>query len=107
MDLKHPDGRVYTCSDCPRTFTSSHQLNRHVSVHTKGLQFKCEFCTKSFLRKCQLVVHRRTHTGERPHQCDKCLKRFKDGGTFSKHKKKCKALESTVVEPEYLAEESS
>ncbi|XP_053681931.1 zinc finger protein 431-like [Sabethes cyaneus] len=106
MDLKHPDGRVYACTVCSKTFTSLHQLNLHIPVHTKGLLFKCEFCSKSFMRKCQLVIHIRTHTGEKPHQCDKCSKRFKDDGTFSKHKKKCKSLGSTVVEPEYLKDES-
>ncbi|XP_055540268.1 zinc finger protein 345-like [Wyeomyia smithii] len=97
MDLKHSDGRLYTCAECPRTFTSLHQLNLHNAIHTKGKQFQCDFCTKSFLRKCQLVIHTRTHTGEKPFQCEGCLKRFSDDGTFCKHKKRCQALLAKAV----------
>ncbi|XP_053689157.1 zinc finger protein 420-like [Sabethes cyaneus] len=94
MDLKHPDGRVYACSTCSTTFTSLNQLNEHSVIHTKGKRFQCEFCTKSFLRRFQLVIHTRTHTGEKPFECSGCLKRFGDDGTFSKHKKTCRALQS-------------
>ncbi|XP_053698182.1 zinc finger protein 492-like [Sabethes cyaneus] len=91
MDLKHPDGRVYACTNCSSTFTSLNQLNEHSVIHTKGKQYQCEFCTKSFLRRFQLTIHIRTHTGEKPFQCDGCLKRFGDDGTFCKHKKRCQA----------------
>ncbi|XP_053681929.1 zinc finger protein 431-like [Sabethes cyaneus] len=102
MDVKHPVGRVYTCSGCPRTFTSLHQLTLHSTIHTRGKQFQCDFCTKSFLRKCQLVIHIRTHTGEKPFQCEGCSKRFSDDGTFCKHKKRCQALLArTLAKSEY------
>ncbi|XP_055545334.1 zinc finger protein 62 homolog isoform X2 [Wyeomyia smithii] len=106
MDLKHPSGHVYSCSECPRTFTSQHQLNLHIPVHTKGMQFHCDVCSKSFMRKCQLKIHARTHTGEKPLQCDGSLKRFKDDGSFSKHKQRCKTLANATADTEYLEDDS-
>ncbi|XP_055525753.1 zinc finger protein 431-like [Wyeomyia smithii] len=100
MDLKHSDGRLYTCSDCPTTFTSLHQLTLHTVLHTKGKQFQCEYCEKAFLRRFQLVIHTRIHTGEKPFECVGCLKRFGDDRTFCKHKKICQALlEKKLAEP--------
>ncbi|XP_055525756.1 zinc finger protein 883-like [Wyeomyia smithii] len=95
MDIKHPDGRMYTCSDCDTTFTSRLQLKRHSVVHTKGKQFQCEYCEKSFLRKFQLALHTRIHTGEKPFECDGCLRCFGDDRSFRKHKKICKMLLSS------------
>ncbi|XP_055523698.1 zinc finger protein 431-like isoform X1 [Wyeomyia smithii] len=97
MDLKHSNGRVYTCSECPKTFTSLHQLTLHGILHTKGKQYQCSFCTKSFLRKFQLKIHTRIHTGEKPFQCKGCLKRFGDDRSFCVHKKCCQALLASSI----------
>lgn len=60
--------RNYICSYCDKVFGSSHNLKRHVMIHTNEKPYYCEECGKSFRELNCLKKHFRIHTGEKPYR---------------------------------------
>ena len=59
-----------TCEECPRVFTSTSLLKRHLKTHTR---FACtKGCTKSFTSKKDRGRHDATIHGNQIVQCPKC-----------------------------------
>lgn len=102
--------RAYICEVCDRIFGSSHNLKRHVMIHTGEKPFKCNICGKCFREFSTLKKHHVTHTqsttsmyknrstnGQNSnrymmshtdnslHQCSLCGKKFIDPANLAKH----------------------
>ena len=67
-----PNERPYACpvETCPRRFSRSDELTRHMRTHTGQKPFQCRICMRNFSRSDHLTTHIRTHTGEKPFLCE-------------------------------------
>ena len=61
-----PSERPYACpvENCPRRFSRSDELTRHMRTHTGQKPFHCRICMRNFSRSDHLTTHIRTHTGK-------------------------------------------
>ena len=50
------------CPYCPKVFTSTYQLRRHVVCHEEK-KYKCDYCEKLMSRKDNLMAHQRNVHG--------------------------------------------
>lgn len=81
--------RPYACpvDSCPRRFSRSDELTRHMRTHTGQKPFQCRICMRNFSRSDHLTTHIRTHTGEKPFACDICGRRFARSDERRRHMK--------------------
>ncbi|XP_053307083.1 oocyte zinc finger protein XlCOF7.1-like [Spea bombifrons] len=82
----HSPPRMYHCSDCQKSFTTSSNLARHQASHIVK-KLSCSYCGKYFSYKSKLETHERIHTGERPFSCSECGKRFTDKSSLVQHER--------------------
>ncbi|UJR36295.1 hypothetical protein I4U23_029024 [Adineta vaga] len=81
--------RPFSCpiDNCPRRFSRSDELTRHIRIHTGDKPFQCKICARAFSRSDHLTTHIRTHTGEKPFSCDTCGRRFARSDERKRHAK--------------------
>ncbi|XP_074470432.1 uncharacterized protein LOC141754898 [Sebastes fasciatus] len=77
--------KLFSCSECGKTFGRNRHLKRHMRVHTAEKPFSCSDCTKSYAQRGDLQIHMRIHTGEKPFSCSVCTKSFTRKGDLHKH----------------------
>jgi len=84
-----PSERPYACpvESCPRRFSRSDELTRHMRTHTGQKPFQCRICMRNFSRSDHLTTHIRTHTGEKPFACEVCGRRFARSDERRRHMK--------------------
>ncbi|KAL7668081.1 hypothetical protein ACOME3_008799 [Neoechinorhynchus agilis] len=79
--------RPFKCpiENCPRRFSRSDELTRHIRIHTGDKPFRCHICSRAFSRSDHLTTHIRTHTGEKPFVCEFCDRRFARSDERKRH----------------------
>lgn len=88
--LIHSGERKHTCSYCPKTFTQSGQLKRHINSHLNIRNYKCPEigCNRTFVDPSSVTKHLVVHNKEdRKFQCSLCGSRFNRLGALRYHEK--------------------
>lgn len=76
----------FVCSLCARRFTFESSYIRHRNYHEKRI-YSCSECGKSFIKHQHLKTHSYAHTKVAPYQCDQCEKRFTVPSKLKRHSK--------------------
>ncbi|KAH8040017.1 hypothetical protein HPB51_009273 [Rhipicephalus microplus] len=63
------DLKPHQCTQCLKSFSSTHQLAQHARIHTGEKPYKCSYCERRFKQLSHVQQHTRLHTGERPYKC--------------------------------------
>ncbi|RFU75443.1 early growth response [Trichoderma arundinaceum] len=62
--------RIRRCPRCPREFSKTEHLERHIRSHTKEKPFHCHTCGKSYGRKDTLLRHIRSQIDQKAARID-------------------------------------
>lgn len=52
---------AYVCSYCPRSFSQSNDLTKHIRSHVGENMYRCDQCGESFRLQTELRKHSYTH----------------------------------------------
>lgn len=88
--LIHTGERRHKCSYCPKSFTQSGQLKRHINSHLNIRNYKCPEpdCDRTFVDPSSVTKHMVVHNKEdRKFQCSLCGSRFNRLGALRYHEK--------------------
>ena len=77
--------RKYQCKLCPKRFTSSSVLTKHVRVHTGEKPFQCKTCLRSFSQLTNMKRHQKIHNKDKTFKCKYCDERFSQLAPLLKH----------------------
>ncbi|KAH6723644.1 hypothetical protein BKA61DRAFT_686305 [Leptodontidium sp. MPI-SDFR-AT-0119] len=61
-------GKDFCCSRCPKRFSRSENLRRHLATHDSVGKYRCVVCDKHFTRSDLLKRHRKNHDRSSPAQ---------------------------------------
>lgn len=79
----------WTCSQCNRSYSRKHDLERHVDIAhtmTEDKPFRCEQCKYVFDSEENLRAHENEHVREETKfKCEICEKGFKSQNTWKRH----------------------
>uniref|UniRef100_A0A182X5C9 Zinc finger protein 1 n=1 Tax=Anopheles quadriannulatus TaxID=34691 RepID=A0A182X5C9_ANOQN len=81
---------VYECAQCPTTFASRDQLERHEMHHAPSADASCKVCNKPFANVYRLQRHMISHdesSQRRKFKCNECDKAFKFKHHLKEHKR--------------------
>nr|XP_008758360.2 putative transcription factor Ovo-like 1 isoform X1 [Rattus norvegicus] len=98
-----PNGDLFTCHICQKSFTYQRMLNRHMKCHNDVKRHLCTYCGKGFNDTFDLKRHVRTHTGVRPYKCSLCDKAFTQRCSLESHLKKIHGVQQKYAYKERRA----
>ena len=67
--------RIFKCEECPKTFSSSDYLKKHLVTHRDEYKYNCKICEQKFKWMTSLQLHMSIHNGTKSSfQCSECHK---------------------------------
>ncbi|KAJ8705668.1 hypothetical protein PYW08_012714 [Mythimna loreyi] len=98
--------RRYKCLTCDMRFFSSHDVKKHMIIHTGEKEFQCEICLKAFGRKSTLNSHMRIHNNDRRYKCEYCGMSFVQKCSWKDERPKVATATEIKIGKRKKAEES-
>ncbi len=75
----------WKCLQCPKVYTSKHNLVSHILGHNGIKPYCCSLCGKFFKQASHLYQHLLTHGGVKPHVCHICNRGFTQASHVKRH----------------------
>lgn len=99
-ELIHQNIRLFTCSQCNKSFSNKRNLVNHENIHTKTKPYVCKVCDRRFTEYSSWYKHSRVHIckqdeEQRIHKCKLCQRAYKNRGCLEKHLKQFHGCDSS------------